>query len=165
MRWLALITSFFSLVFVSFLIFLWTWRCDLIARSFELSLSNAPTKVESVTAHSLHCFGISHITIQPKDSEPLIIEKILLEVDFYDLLSWMCLPIKAPLVIEKATIAFQKCAPWSPLANSSPDLLIKTTEVISPDGKNQLIGEEKGSIGSILTDILQTIPAEQTLQS
>jgi len=165
MRWLILLTSFCTLIFVSFLIFIWNWRCELIAQAFELSLDNAPAKVESFTIHSLHFFDISHVTIQPKEQELLHIEKILLEVRFFDLLSWMCLPIRSPLVIEKATIAFQNSILLTKPDSKSKDLLIQEIEVITPDDRKLLLGEEKGSIGSILADILQLMDSEKPLQS
>lgn len=161
MRWIVLIASFGALVFLSFLIFLWTWRCELIARAFELSLDKAPTQIESVTAYSLHSFDISHVTINIPEGSTLHIEKILLEIRFPDLLSWLCLPVRSPLVVEKATVAFQNYQPIQQISSIHSDLLIQEIEVITPEGHKLLLGEEKGSIGSILNDVLASIDSEK----
>jgi len=160
MRWIVLIASFGALVFLSFLIFLWTWRCELIARAFELSLEKAPTHIESVTACSLHSFDLSHVSLRFPEDKTLHIEKILLEIRFSDLFSWMCIPVRSPLVVEKATLAFQNWQPIQKFSSTNCDLLIQEMEVITPEGRKLLLGEEKGSIGSILNDVLATIETE-----
>jgi hypothetical protein len=133
-----------------------------VARSFELSLGNTPTKIESITRPSPFCLDIANISIQPKDQEPLQIEHILLNIRFFDLFSWFNLPVRSPLIIEKATVSFQTLPPLLLFTQTSPDLIIDEIEVITPDGQKHLFSEEKGSIGSILMDVLDTISSEKS---
>lgn len=162
MRWFVLIGSFLSLVFVSFLIFLWTWRAELVARCFEKTVPNTSAHVGSVAAHSLHFIDISDVVlVQKGQQESLQIEQILLQVHVIDLLSWW-LPIRSPLIIEKATVSFSHLAPVYATAPKNVDILIQEVEVLLPDGKKHLFGEEKGSIGSILSDIIHAIDSEKS---
>lgn len=161
MRWLSFIATFLGFCFVTLLVFMWTWRAELISRSFDLSLEKTQTKIESVTALSLHSISINSIDIQTESSDhPLHIDQILLEVRTTELLPWILLPIRSPLIIENATVVLNgKLIPLH--ATSAFDaLFIRKVDLITPNGQQTTQGEQKGTPGSILVHILETLQEE-----
>lgn len=165
MRWFTLITAFVLVCFISLIIFIWTCRTELTARCLDLSLQNTRTHVESVTALSLHSLSLKNITISENSSdpsyEPLQIDQIVLELRTTELLSWMLLPLRNPLIIESATIIIQNQGmPLTPISKQHA-LFIRKVDVILANSQQITLGEQIGTPGSILTSILQTIQSEK----
>ena len=169
MRWLALLTAFFLICFISLLLFIWTWRAELLARAIDLSLKNCTTRVESVSALSLTSYVLKNIQIETKEnseeSESLKIDQIVLEFRTSELLSWMFLPLRDPLVVENATIVIASTGNQRLISSSDqPVLFIGKLEAILPSGQRIALGEQKGTPGSILASVLQTIQNDKSVE-